>query len=103
MIDTRKGGWKENDTKGNGKRRTLMKKTFGKILGAGLCLGMVLGLMPTQALQVKAADEHKHCVCGATHRDVGDHTSETEIMFQAWKKTDSLPDTAAHRRSRGSR
>ena len=73
-----------------------MKKTFGKILGAFLCLGMVLGLMPTQALQVKAADEHKHCVCGATHRDVGDHTSETEIMFQAWKKTDSLPDTAGN-------
>ena len=48
--------------KGTGKRRTLMKKTFGKILGAFLCLGMVLGLMPTQVLQVKAAEEHKHCV-----------------------------------------
>ena len=73
-----------------------MKKTFGKILGAFLCLGMVLGLMPTQVLQVKAADEHKHCVCGATHKDVGDHTSETEITFTAWKKTDSLPDTAGN-------
>ncbi len=73
-----------------------MKKTFGKILGAFLCLGMVLGLMPSQALQVKAADEHKHCVCGATHKDVGDHTSETEITFTAWKKTDSLPDTAGN-------
>ena len=72
MIDTRKGGWKENRRQRNGKRRTLMKKTFGKILGAFLCLGMVLGLMPSQALQVKAADEHKHCVCGATHKDVGD-------------------------------
>ncbi len=73
-----------------------MKKTFGKILGAFLCLGMVLGLMPSQALQVKAADEHKHCVCGATHKDVGDHMSETEITFTAWKKTDSLPDTAGN-------
>lgn len=34
-----------------------LKKLFGKILGAGLCLGMVLGLMPTQILQVKAATE----------------------------------------------
>ena len=34
-----------------------MKKTFGKILGAFLCLGMVLGLMPTQALQVFAEGE----------------------------------------------
>ena len=73
-----------------------MKKTFGKILGAFLCLGMVLGLMPSQALQVKAAGEHKHCVCGATHRDVGDHTSETEITFEAWTKTNSLPDTAGN-------
>ena len=73
-----------------------MKKRFGKILGAFLCLGMVLGLMPTQALQVKAADEHKHCVCGAMHKDVGDHTSETEITFTAWKKTDSLPETAGN-------
>ena len=73
-----------------------MKKTFGKILGAFLCLGMVLGLMPSQALQVKAAGEHKHCVCGATHKDVGDHTSETELTFEAWTKTDSLPDTAGN-------
>ena len=73
-----------------------MKKTFGKILGAFLCLGMVLGLMPSQALQVKAADEHKHCVCGATHKEVGDHTSETEITFEAWTKTNSLPDTAGN-------
>ena len=69
-----------------------LKKLFGKILSAGLCLGMILGLMPSQALQAKAADEHKHCVCGATHKDVGDHTSETEITFTAWTKTDSLPD-----------
>ncbi len=31
-----------------------LKKLFGKILGAGLCLGMILGLMPSQALQVFA-------------------------------------------------
>ncbi len=34
-----------------------MKKTFGKILGVFLCLGMVLGLMPSQALQVFAEEE----------------------------------------------
>ena len=34
-----------------------MKKTFGKILGVFLCLGMVLGLMPSQALQVFAEGE----------------------------------------------
>ena len=34
-----------------------LKKLFGKILGAGLCLGMVLGLMPSQTLQVFAEEE----------------------------------------------
>ena len=34
-----------------------LKKLFGKILGAGLCLGMMLGLMPSQALQVFAEEE----------------------------------------------
>ena len=34
-----------------------LKKLFGKILGAGLCMGMLLGCMPDGALQVKAATE----------------------------------------------
>lgn len=48
---------KKTTPKGTEKRRTLMKKTFGKILGAFLCLGMVLGLMSSQALQVFAEGE----------------------------------------------
>lgn len=34
-----------------------LKKLFGKILGAGLCMGMLLGCMPGGALQVKAATQ----------------------------------------------
>lgn len=34
-----------------------LKKLFGKIIGAGLCMGMLLGCMPGSALQVKAATE----------------------------------------------
>ena len=34
-----------------------LKKLFGKILGAGLCIGMLIGCMPGGALQVKAATE----------------------------------------------
>ena len=34
-----------------------LKKLFGKILGAGLCMGMLIGCMPGGALQVKAATE----------------------------------------------
>jgi len=34
-----------------------MKKRLGKLLGAFLCLSMILGLMPSQALQVLAVEE----------------------------------------------
>ena len=34
-----------------------LKKLFGKIIGAGLCMGMLLGCMPNGVLQVKAATE----------------------------------------------
>ena len=34
-----------------------LKKLFGRILGAGLCMGMLLGCMPGGALQVKAAPQ----------------------------------------------
>lgn len=34
-----------------------LKKLFGKILGIGLCMGMLLGCMPSGPLQVKAATE----------------------------------------------
>ena len=28
--------------------------------------------------------EHKHCICGAAHESVGDHTTENEVTFTAW-------------------
>ena len=37
-----------------------LKKLFGKIIGAGLCMGMLLGCMPHGVLQVKAATEPKY-------------------------------------------
>ena len=75
-----------------------VKRRLEKVLGVILCLGMIIGLMPIQALQIHAADEteHKHCVCGAAHKDIGDHTTETQITFTAWTSTDSLPDTAGN-------
>ena len=72
-----------------------MRKRLGKLLGTFLCLGMILGLMPSQALQVKAAEEHKHCICGATHKEVGDHT-EYVVDYKAWESTDSLPQSGCY-------
>ena len=29
-------------------------------------------------------DTHTHCVCGATHNSIGDHTAESQITFDKW-------------------
>ena len=38
------------------------------------------------------AEEHKHCICGETHTNVGDHTSESETTFatKLWMDGDTL-------------
>lgn len=39
--------------------------------------------------------EHKHCVCGAEHQTIGDHTAEDADVsktFQAWESDNKLPD-----------
>lgn len=57
-YDIYKIRWMEKDRhQRNGQRRMLMKKRLGKLLGTFLCLSMVLGLMPSQALQVLAVEE----------------------------------------------
>ena len=33
--------------------------------------------------------EHKHCICGAAHESVGDHTTENEVTFTAWNNTEA--------------
>ena len=38
------------------------------------------------------AEEHKHCICGETHTNVGDHTSKSETTFatKLWMDGDTL-------------
>ena len=63
-----------------------MKKTFGKILGAFLCLGMVLGLMPSQVFEVYAEETHTHCIYGTSDTEACNHNND--ITFVEWDKTD---------------
>ena len=56
---------------------------------SGLKLAVDDGSTPTQT-------GHKHYLCGKTHTEVGDHTSDEETKFTAWTRTDSLPDTKGH-------
>ena len=71
-----------------------MKKRLFSIL---LSICMVLTMMPMAGggvfAQTSETTEHKHCVCGATHKTIGDHKAEDIKKFEA---TDSLPTTAGY-------
>ena len=70
-----------------------MKKRLFSIL---LSICMVLTMMPMAGGGVFAqTTEHKHCVCGAEHQTIGDHTAEdadASKTFQAWESDNKLPD-----------
>ena len=53
---------------------------------------------PTTPLADAQSGGHTHCVCGNTHRDVGDHNNAnaTEKTFIEWTSTDSLPTSGAY-------
>ena len=70
-----------------------MKKRLFSIL---LSICMVLTMIPMAGGGVFAqTTEHKHCVCGAEHQTIGDHTAEDADVsktFQAWESDNKLPD-----------
>ena len=70
-----------------------MKKRLFSIL---LSICMVFTMIPMAGGGVFAqTTEHKHCVCGAEHQTIGDHTAEdadASKTFQAWESDNKLPD-----------
>ena len=75
-----------------------MKKRLFSIL---LSICMVLTMIPMAGggvfAQTTKTTEHKHCVCGAEHKEIGDHTAEDadeSKTFQAWESDSTLPGTA---------
>ena len=71
-----------------------MKKRLFSIL---LSICMVLTMIPMAGGGVFAqTTEHKHCVCGAEHQTIGDHTAEDaddiQNSFRAWESDNKLPD-----------
>ena len=70
-----------------------MKKRLFSIL---LSICMVLTMIPMAGGGVFAqTTEHKHCVCGAVHQKIGNHTAEDADAlktFQAWESDNKLPD-----------
>ena len=66
-----------------------------RILSILLTLCMVLALIPT-TMVAYASETHSHCICGASHEAIGDHTAADVKDFTAWTSTTSLPDTAGN-------
>ncbi|MBO5716188.1 MAG: hypothetical protein J6S23_07360, partial [Clostridia bacterium] len=67
-----------------------MKK---RILSVLLTLVMLIGLVTVMSISASAAGEHTHCVCGATHASVGDHTAEQSVEWTAWDGTSNITYT----------
>ena len=59
----------------------------------------VLGAKPIfneNSKQIRLTVTHAHCICGATHNDIGDHTTEETNYYEEWTKNDSLPQEAGY-------
>ena len=63
-----------------------------RIISIVLCL---CALLCAASVRAEAADEHRHPICGASHKNVGDHTSSTcsSQTWTAWNGGDITYDT----------
>ena len=48
---------------------------------------------PTPPPPPPTPTEHKHFLCGKTHTAIGDHKTDTQIIFTKWTNENALPDT----------
>ncbi len=78
--------------------KNLTKKMLSILLSAAM--GVSSFAMVETPIEVKAeestestelTEEHVHCVCGETHKDIGEHTTEEEVEWIAWTDADELP------------
>ena len=67
-----------------------MKK---RLFGLLVTLCMALGLTP--AMPVRAEETHTHCICGASHTVIGDHTDSGEYSG-TWTGTATLPTQSGY-------
>ena len=63
-----------------------------KILGV-LLAAIVLLVMMTTGAMAENGSTHSHCVCGATHRDVGTHTTEETLTWTEISSADGYQRT----------
>ena len=67
-----------------------MKK---RMLSFLLAFVLICLTLPTTAF---AADSHTHCICGKTHKNVGDHDAEVSTTFTAVTDQNGLQNAATN-------
>lgn len=68
-----------------------MKK---RILSLLLVLALCAALLPAAVLAEGVA--HSHCVCGASHKIIGDHANPDGHEFEPWDNATKLPDKTGY-------
>ena len=58
-----------------------------------LAFVLICLMLPTTAF---AADSHTHCICGKTHKNVGDHDAEVSTTFTAVTDQNGLQNAATN-------
>lgn len=58
------------------------------IVGAD-CFESLFGWFNAQVSPLEGGETHRHCICGLTHQDIGDHTTESVQTWTAITDTDS--------------
>ena len=62
-------------------------------VAVSLALVMIAVMFPATAF---AADSHTHCICGKTHKNVGDHDAEVSTTFTAVTDRNGLQNAATN-------
>ena len=65
-------------------------KLWKRLLAIPIAASLVMGLPPAPTLAEDTT--HSHPICGAAHKDIGDHTGTcADVAWTAWNGTDPIP------------
>ena len=76
----------------NANFRTLSRRAVAVCLSAV----MVITMLSIMSIPASAADSHTHCICGKTHKNVGDHAAEVSTTFTAVTDQNGLQNAATN-------
>ena len=66
-------------------------KLWKRLLAIPIAACLAIGMLPTPAL-ADDTGHNAHPICGATHKDIGDHTGTcADVAWTAWNGTDPIP------------